>query len=55
MVAALLQRGLDPAAVRMIVSDGSSGLSAALAQEVPTAQQQRCVVHKLRNLERAFS
>jgi putative transposase len=54
LLVALKQRGLDPSAVRLIVSDGSSGLPAALAQEVPTAQQQRCVVHKVRNLERAF-
>lgn len=54
ILAALKQRGLDPQAVRLIVSDGSSGLPAALAQELPTAQQQRCVVHKVRNLERAF-
>jgi hypothetical protein len=53
-VTALLQRGLDPSAVRLIVSDGSSGLPTALAHEMPMAQQQRCVVDKLRGLERAF-
>jgi putative transposase len=52
--AALKQRGLDPEAVRMVVSDGSSGLPSALTQELPAAQQQRCVVHKVRGLERAF-
>ena len=50
----LKERGLDAAAVRMVVSDGSTGLPAALAQELPKAQQQRCVVHKIRGLERAF-
>ena len=52
--ATLKQRGLDPNAVRMVVSDGSSGLPSALAAELPMAQQQRCVVHKVRGLERAF-
>ena len=51
---ALQARGLDPAAVRLVVSDGSSGLPAALAQELPTAQQQRCVVHRVRGLTRAL-
>ncbi|MGH9557287.1 MAG: IS256 family transposase [Terriglobales bacterium] len=54
VLAALKRRGLDPEAVRMVVSDGSTGLPAALTQELPTAQQQRCVVHKVRGLERAF-
>jgi transposase-like protein len=52
--ATLRQRGLDGATVRMVVSDGSTGLPAALAQELPSAQQQRCVVHKVRGLERAL-
>ena len=52
---ALRARGLDPAAVRMVVSDGSSGLPAALAQELPAAHQQRCVVHKVRGVEGALS
>jgi len=38
----------------MVVSDGSSGLPAALAKHLPTAQQQRCVVHKIRGLSRQF-
>lgn len=54
VLAALKRRGLDPDAVRMVVSDGSSGLPAALAEELPAAQQQRCVVHKIRGLERSF-
>jgi transposase-like protein len=54
VLAALKRRGLDPEAVRMVVSDGSSGLPAALAEELPAAQQQRCVVHKIRGLERSF-
>lgn len=54
LFSALKRRGLDPASVRMVVSDGSSGLPAALAQELPRAQQQRCTVHKIRGLERQF-
>jgi putative transposase len=54
LLAALKRRGLDPDAVRMVVSDGSSGLPAALAKELPQSQQQRCVVHKIRGLERHF-
>lgn len=54
VLAALKRRGLDPSAVRMVVSDGSSGLPAALAKELPESQQQRCVVHKIRGLERQF-
>jgi putative transposase len=54
LLAALKRRGLNPDAVRMVVSDGSSGLPAALVQELPSAQQQRCVVHKIRGLERSF-
>ena len=54
VLAALKRRGLDPSAVRMVVSDGSSGLPAALAKELPSAQQQRCTVHKIRGLERQF-
>jgi len=54
VLAALTQRGLNPAAVRMVVSDGSTGLPAALTQALPAAQQQRCTVHKIRGLERQF-
>jgi len=54
VLTALTQRGLDPAAVRMVVSDGTTGLPAALTQYLPAAQQQRCTVHKIRGLERQF-
>lgn len=54
LLAALIGRNLDAAAVQMVVSDGSTGLPAALAKYLPTARQQRCVVHKIRGLERAF-
>ena len=54
LFAALLARGLDASAVQVVVSDGRSGLPAALAMHLPQAKQQRCVVHKIRGLERAF-
>src|SRR5262245_4477442 len=52
LLAALIARGLDASAVQMVVSDGSTGLPAALATKVPQAKQQRCVVHKIRGLDR---
>jgi transposase-like protein len=54
LVATLIGRGLDVATVAMVVSDGSTGLPAALATHLPGAKQQRCVVHKIRGLERGF-
>jgi transposase-like protein len=54
LFAALLARGLDASTVQLVVSDGSTGLPAALATHLPHANQQRCVVHKIRGLERAF-
>jgi putative transposase len=50
----LIARGMEATAVQMVVSDGSTGLPAAMAAHLPSAQQQRCVVHKIRGLERAF-
>ena len=54
LLATLIGRGLDAPTVQMVVSDGSTGLPAALATHLPHAKQQRCVVHKIRGLERAF-
>lgn len=54
LFAHLKERGLDPNAVRLVVSDGSTGLPAALTRELPRAQQQRCVVHKVRGVEQSF-
>jgi transposase-like protein len=53
-LAALIARGHDANAVQLVVSDGSTGLPAALATKLPHAKQQRCVVHKIRGLEPAF-
>lgn len=54
LFSALIKRGLDPAQVQLVVSDGGTGLPSAIADCLVQAQQQRCVVHKVRGLERAF-
>src|SRR6266496_3322559 len=54
VLAARTRRGLDPSAVRMVVSDGTTGLPAAITEHLPAAQQQRGTVHKIRGLERQF-
>jgi len=54
VLAALKRRGLDPQAVRMVVSDGTTGLPAAISEHLPVAEPQRCTVHKIRGLERQF-
>lgn len=47
----LIARGLDPKAVKVVVSDGSKGLLAAMAQTLPQTQQQRCITHKVRGMD----
>ena len=54
VLAALTRRGLDPEAMRMLVSDGTTGLPAAITEYFPSALQQRCTIHKIRGLERHF-
>src|SRR5262245_11616918 len=54
VLASLKRRGLASERVRLVVSDGTSGLPAALKEHLPRAQQQRCTVHKIRGLERHF-
>ena len=51
----LIERGLDPTAVDLVVSDGTLGLPAAMAQHLPSAQQQRCVTHKVRRIKAYLS
>lgn len=51
----LLARRLDPAVVRMVVSDGSNGLLESLKAALPHAELQRCTVHKVRGFERYLS
>ena len=48
----LIARGLDPKAVKLIVSDGSNGVLAMINKLLPNAQQQRCITHKVRNMKR---
>lgn len=52
LCAHLIARGLDPAAVQLLVSDGSHGVLAAMNQHFPQAQQQRCITHKVRGMRR---
>ena len=46
----LIERGLDPSAVELVVSDGTLGLPAAMAKWLPQAKQQRCITHKVRRI-----
>lgn len=48
----LIERGLIPQAVQVVVSDGTQGLLAAMAEYLPNAQQQRCITHKVRGMHR---
>ena len=48
----LISRGLVPQEIKLVVSDGTLGLPKALKQHLPQAQQQRCITHKVRGLER---
>ncbi len=48
----LTQRGLNPKTVKLIVSDGTSGLPKAMTQCLPNAQQQRCTTHKVRGMKK---
>jgi putative transposase len=46
----LYRRGLEGTNLRLVVTDGCSGLHAALAVVYPYARRQRCWVHKLRHV-----
>jgi putative transposase len=48
----LYQRGLNPARVQIVVSDGTKGLQDAMHTQLPLARLQRCTVHKVRGMER---
>lgn len=48
----LIERGLDPRAVQLVVSDRSSGLPAAMKKSLLQAKQQRCMTHKVRGIKR---
>lgn len=47
----LINRGLDPQAVKLLVSDGTKGLLAAMRNRLPQARQQRCTTHKVRGMK----
>ena len=47
----MIDRGLTPEAVKLVVSDGTLGLLKSLKQHLPQAQQQRCIIHKVRGME----
>jgi putative transposase len=51
----LIERGLQAEAVEIVVSDGGLGLPKAMKSVLPKAQQQRCMTHKVRGLERYLS
>jgi putative transposase len=51
----LVERGLQATDVQLVVSDGSVGLPKALKNHLPQAQQQRCITHKVRGVERYLS
>jgi len=48
----LIVRGLEPSKVKLVSSDGGLGLPAAMKKCFPSAQQQRCITHKVRGIER---
>jgi putative transposase len=48
----LIARGLDPNQLKLVCSDGSLGIPNAIATCFPNAQQQRCITHKVRGIER---
>jgi len=51
----LIERGLEPQEVELVVSDGTKGLLAAMEVYLPKAKLQRCTVHKIRGFERYLS
>jgi transposase-like protein len=51
----LIARGLDPNKLKLVSSDGGLGLPAAMKKCFPIAQQQRCITHKVRGIERHLS
>jgi putative transposase len=50
LLRSLLERGLDPDGVALVVADGAGGIAAAAAEAFPDASLQRCWTHRVRNL-----
>jgi putative transposase len=46
----LVQRGLDPEKLGLVITDGSKGLTSALSKILPGVRVQRCIVHKIWNV-----
>lgn len=46
----LLQRGLSPEHLKLVIVDGNAGLLSAVDTLLPDVPLQRCIVHKLRNI-----
>ena len=47
----LIDRGVDPQVVNLLVSDGTKGLLTAMKNRLPLARQQRCITHKVRGMK----
>lgn len=47
----LVNRGLDPQVIELVVSDGTKGLLDAMKRRFPAARQQRCITHKVRGMK----
>jgi transposase-like protein len=50
LLTSLVERGLDPEAIRLVTADGAGGIAAAVAEALPGAGFQRCWTHRVRNL-----
>ncbi len=50
LLRSLVERGLDPDLVRLVVADGAGGIAAAVAEALPEAVLQRCWTHRVRDL-----
>jgi transposase-like protein len=51
----MIGRGLDPQAIKLVVSDGTKGLLDAMQRRFPCAVQQRCITHKVRGMKNHLS
>lgn len=51
----LIKRGLLPPQVKLVVSDGTNGLLAAMRTHLPTTPLQRCITHKVRGMKQYLS
>lgn len=47
----MIERGLDPSKVKIVSSDGANGLAKVIEEYLPEGRQQRCITHKVRNIE----